>query len=140
MADWIKILLGSTALTALIGFIGRLAGWRFNPKEKVDVRKVESNIKIDQQDIHSKQIDDEIKVSQQALEWTAQFAAQLEKANAVIDKLQQELERMRALNEKIREDYGRQIDELENSLELEKRHCHEIQSELDKIKKLYNIL
>lgn len=128
--EWIKILLGSGAMSVLAVIIGRMLGWRFSPKEKVTVKKVEG-------DISSQKLDDEIKVSQQALEWTAQFAAQLEKANAVIDKLQQELEKMRALNEKMREEYGRQIDELETALETERKHCGEIREELDKLKKYY---
>ena len=137
MMEWLKILLTGGALTGLLGMIGKSIGYRFSRKEKVDVQKVESDIRIDAATIASKKLDDEIKVSQQALEWTAQFAAQLDKANLVIDKLQTEVDRMRSLNENLRENFGKQIDELENSLAQERRNCAEIKEELRKLKSKY---
>lgn len=130
MEDWMKALLTSSVTLAIVALIGKMLGWKFSPKEKADVQKTESAIRIDVATIHSKKVEDEIKVSQQALEWTAQFAAQLEKANAVIDKLQ-------AVIDKMRIDHAHAIDELEIALNKERRHCNEIKIELEKIKKLY---
>ncbi len=138
MLEMLKYILPFAGIA--LGWLGTKYDWlRLRPKEAADVKKVESDIRIDEANIQSKRIEDEIKVSQQALEWTAQFAAQLEKANKVIDKLQEEVERMRALNEKLRIDFGKQIDELEQSLDEERRHCKEIREELDRIKKQYGI-
>lgn len=131
-------------MVGIIGLIGKWLGWRFSPREKVDVQKVQSDIRIDEANINSKKLDDEIKVSQQALEWTAQFAAQLEKANNVIDKLQMELERLRTLNqqmrdnyEQMRDNYEKQMDALQSALEEERKHCKRVSEELEVIKKLY---
>lgn len=132
MTDNLKLVIGTIA-SGVMGFLASSFNWiRFKTKDKADVRKVESEIK-------SSEIEDEVKISKQALEWTVNFAVQLDKANVANDKLQVEIERLRALNEKIHADYNAQIMTLEKAVAEQKQHCTGIQYELDKLKSQYGI-
>ena len=135
--EWAQIFLGSTVIVGLIALAGKLLGWKFSPQEKADVRKVESGIRVDDAGIISRKLDDEIKISNEAKEWAGVFRAALDKANDQNDKLQRELEKLRALNDKQREDHNRKIDELEIELKEGKKYIEWLTDELVKFKKKY---
>lgn len=135
-----------TIITALGA--SSLTWWRFASKDKVDVRKVESDIRMDDANIASKRVEDDIKRLNMSLEMMAQYAVQLNKSDEMIDKLKAQIislqtviEDLRNLNHHLKNELGNKIDELETllrqaevNLEVEKKHCLEISAELNKIK------
>jgi hypothetical protein len=111
-----------SAITAALAFLGKVLGW-FAPKDKAEAKKIEAETKVDLASEANKKVDDEIKISKAALEWTVQIAGQLEKANQVIEKRQAEVERltdtianMKSEFEAIVLGFNKRIQELEEAL------------------------
>src|SRR5947199_384771 len=112
--DIVKSVLGGGLFTGIVALVGRAMGWlRFNKKDNADVSKVKSETAIDLAEVDNKKIDDEVKISKAALEWTVQLAGQLEKANLINEKRQQEIERLHAVMAKMREDFEKRMSEME---------------------------
>lgn len=141
-ADAIKVL-GGTALAGILALIGKAMGWiRFSGKDRADTQKVQSEINLDHAEVHNKKIDEEIKISKAALEWTVQLAAQLEKANLLNEKRIIEIDRLKDVIFKMREDFDKRIDavtailaEAQKALAEEKVLSMELLNELKKLRK-----
>lgn len=102
----LTIIIGSGLATGVLALLGNAMGWvRFSKKDKAEISKVESETKLDLAEVVNKKIDDEVKISKAALEWTVQLALQLEKANLVNDKRQQEIDRLHTVMNEMRLDF-----------------------------------
>lgn len=145
--DLTSVLGGGVFGAALLALIGKILGWKINPKEKIDVDKVKSDIRVDESEIESSRVTDAEKNSKMALEITALVRTQLDKANLIIDKLSMEKDTMRELVLEIkRESFKRDSEQHNRIAELEKRlntceqhlaeekkHCQEAIAQLELI-------
>lgn len=122
--------LSTTSVIAFIGgIIASILGWiRFGKKDKAEVGKLKSEVYIDLATILEKRIADEMKISDGALQWNVNFVSQLEKANAIIDKLRGENERLydtinvlkqsfEAEFQNLKDSFSKRIKQLEEDLE-----------------------
>lgn len=135
MTDTLKIILTSTG-TAIVGFLASQMNWiRFLKRDKANVKKIESEISIDNAESDSRKADTEIKISKAALEWTVQIAEQLERANDVSDKRQVEIDRLHSVINTMRTDFNKRIQELEEELDKTQEEINNERMELERLKK-----
>lgn len=131
MQDWIKILFGSGLVSGVFLVIGNSLGWiRFKKKDDAEVQSIKA-------DVQSKKVEDEIKISKAALEWTVQLAARLETANVTIEKRQIEIDRLHGVIQLMRDDFEKRMTEMEAMLTLNQE---EIDTERKKNQELLNKL
>lgn len=137
----IEILLGGGGLVAITVFFKEIIQL-FKPKGKIDVQKIQSEIRLNDAEIKEKSDEGERKVSQLALEWTANLSAQLEKAYTAQDVLRVELDRVRILlensktqNQKIHFDYAEKIEKLTVQLKEKTSECEKLLLQIKNIKK-----
>lgn len=135
-------------VTGALGLIGKKMDW-FSPRSKIDVAKVESEIRSDDSENKSRQTQDEINIARVALDITIQLRAQLEKADTMISSLRIEKDSLHKMASELRKEsmqrdreQKERIIELENKLQIseqhlnmEKKHCDEISVELTRITK-----
>ncbi len=127
--DLWKLIAGSTVLTAIIG---KAMGWlRFGKSDKANVGKVEAETAVDLATVNAKKISDEIKISEAALQWTINLSSRLEKANAMIDRKQQENDRLHDIISKIKHDFDEEVQKLKNNFN---KRIRELESEFEKSK------
>ena len=116
--EWFKILGSGTVITALAGLIAKTMGWiRFEKRDAAEVSKMNSSSQVDLADVANKKIDDEVKISKAALEWTVQLAEQLAKSNVINEKRQVEIDRLHDVMKHMREDFETRMNEMEIMLQ-----------------------
>ena len=76
-----------------------------------------SSSQVDLADVANKKIDDEVKISKAALEWTVQLAEQLAKSNVINEKRQVEIDRLHDVMKHMREDFETRMNEMEIMLQ-----------------------
>ena len=97
----IDVLLGGGVVVAIVGVIGQVLNW-WKPKEKADVRKIDSDIKVDKAEIDSKKAADDANIAKVATDFAVQARVlydkailQTEKAESLVESLKEEKEVMR---------------------------------------------
>lgn len=111
-------LLGGGLLTGIFAVIANAMGWiRFSKKDTADISKVNSETTVTLADANNKKIDDEVKISKAALEWTVQLAGQLERCNAIGEKKQAEIEAIRVLMQELRDELRLKIENMDALLD-----------------------
>lgn len=117
-------LLSAGVITGAIAFIGQQMGWlRFRKKDNAEIDKIKSEAASIEADIDSKRTDNVVKLSENALTWTVQLAAQLEKANIANEKLKTEIERHQKRINLMKEDFEKQMDVMEQMLSVTRKDC-----------------
>ena len=118
-------MLGLGGVIAILGYLAKQYNFfRLKPVERAGVKKKESEIKVDDAIISNKRIDDEVRISKAALEWTVQLASQLEKANKMSDKRQQEIDRLHEVMTGMRKDFEKRMSQMESMLEQTQRELN----------------
>lgn len=154
ITDILKSIAGGGVFAALSTILAIAMGWiRFGKKDRADIGKVQSETALDLASIAEKKISDEVKISDAALQWTVNLATRLEQANVMIDKKQQENERLHEIIDvmkrdferefqKLKEDFNARIRELENEFEKSKndliREREENREEIKRLKDQIN--
>lgn len=139
--DWNKIwpAISGSLVTACAAIIANAMGWiRFGQKDKAQVGKIKSETAIDLARISAKKIDDEIKISKAALEWTVQLSEQLERAHLLTEKRQMENDALHEMINKMRIDFDAQIQELETALEKCQQQTARDRREIEKLRQQLN--
>lgn len=146
MPQWIITILTGGGAVGLFALIGNAMGWvRFRKKDDAQVYKVHAETQVDLAEASNKKIDDEVKISKAALEWTVQLASQLEKANILNDKRQEEIDRLHELIQQMKADADKQkadfdkrmkevedvLDANQNELNVERQKNQDLLSKLN---------
>lgn len=98
LEDILKALSGWGILAALSALIVKKMDWkRFKKTDIAKEKKVVSETALDLALIAEKQISDEVKISNAALQWALNFSASSERAYAMLDKKQEEIERLHVI-------------------------------------------
>ena len=112
ISDILKVA-GGGIFTALATIIANAMGWlRFGKRDLAQVGKVKSETALDMAAISEKKISDEVKISDAALQWTVNLASRLEQANVMIDKKQQENDRLHGIIDLMKSDFEREFQKL----------------------------
>lgn len=97
----IDFFLGGGVIVALIKIVGDWLNW-WKPKEKADVRKIDSDIRVDKAEIDSKRAVDDTNIAKVATDFAVQARVlydkailQAERAELLIESLKEEKEVMR---------------------------------------------
>lgn len=114
--EWnVQSLLTGSAFTALLAIIANAMGWiRFKKKDNANVDKIKSATALDIAEVTQKRIQDEVKISDAALQWTVNLASQLEKANSMIEKKQIENDRLYGIIDTMKDDFERDFEKLKS--------------------------
>lgn len=130
--DILKILGGGGLLAAIVSVFGNMMGWvRFGKKDSAEVGKIKSETALDAATIAEKKIADEVKISDAALQWTVNLASRLEQANIMIDKKQEENDRLHGIIDIMKKDFDREFQKLKDSFN---RRIKELEGEFEKSK------
>jgi len=153
ITDILKILGGGGVLAAIVSLVGSAMGWlRFGKKDSAEIGKIQSETALDAATIAEKKIADEVRISDAALQWTVNLATRLEQANLMIDKKQEENERLHGIIDimkkdferefqKLKDNFNKRIKELENEFERSKQELiKEREENREEIKRLKNQL
>lgn len=138
----IDFLLGGGVVVALIKMVGDWLNW-WKPKEKADVRKINSDIEVDKAEIESKRIKDDANIAKVATDFAVQARAlydkailQAERAEHLVESLKEEKEIMREGINNLRIEFATitaekklKIEELERALLIAERHIAEKEKE-----------
>ena len=138
----IDFLLGGGVVVALIKMVGDWLNW-WKPKEKADVRKIDSDIRVDKAEIDSKRAMDDANIAKVATDFAVQARAlydkailQAERAELLVESLKEEKEVMREGINKLRLEFATitaekklRIEELERALNIAEKHIAEKEKE-----------
>lgn len=138
----IDVLLGSGVVVAIVGVIGQVLNW-WKPKEKADVRKIDSDIRVDKAEIDSKKAVDDANIAKVATDFAVQARVlydkailQAERAEALIESLKEEKEVMREGINNLKIEFAMiaaekkiKIEELERALHIAEKHIAEKEKE-----------
>ena len=138
MEQAILTFLAGGAGVALIKLIGDRMNW-WNPKEKADVRKTDSDIRLNEAEISSKKVEDEIGISRQSIEWASMFSSQVDKANKRIETLEAVIEDYKKEVQSLHFENAERISVIEDLLEEEKRKVRDLLIENNRLKKEYGL-
>ena len=128
--DILKIITGGGLFTLLSTIIARAMGWiRFGKADKARIGKVEAETAIRIATVAQKKISDEIKISDAALQWNLNLAAQLEKANVMNDKKQEENDRLHDIINKMKRDFDEAFQKLKKDFDT---RLKQLESEFEK--------
>lgn len=140
--NWEKIwpaIVSGTLISAVAAFVGKQMDWiRFGSRDKAKIKKIESETGIDLAEINAKKIDDEIKISKAALEWTVQLSEQLERAHLLNEKRQRENDALHEMINKMRTDFDARIQELETALDKSQQQLAKERREIEKLRQQLN--
>lgn len=132
MEDILKVLGGGGLLAAIVSVIGNMMGWiRFGKKDSAEIGKIQSEIALNAATVAEKKIADEIKISETAIEWAKTFSSSLEQANIMIDKKQEENDRLHGIIDVMKKDFEREVRELTESFN---KRIKELEGEFEKSK------
>ena len=138
----IDVLLGSGVVVAMIKIVGDWLNW-WKPKEKADVRKIDSDIMVDKAEIDSKRALDDANIAKVATDFAVQARVlydkailQAERAELLIESLKQEKEVMREGINNLKLEFiistaekKVRIEQLEQRLDIAERHIAEKERE-----------
>ena len=138
----IDFLLGGGVVVAIVGVVGQVLNW-WKPKEKADVRKIDSDIMVDKAEIDSKRALDDANIAKVATDFAVQARVlydkailQAERAEALIESLKEEKEVMREGINNLKIEYAiiaaekkLRIEELERALHIAEKHIAEKEKE-----------
>ena len=138
----IDFLLGGGVVVALIKMVGDWLNW-WKPKEKADVRKIDSDIMVDKAEIDSKRALDDANIAKVATDFAVQARVlydkailQAERAELLIESLKEEKEVMREGINNLRIEFAMiaaekklKIEELERALHIAEKHIAEKEKE-----------
>ena len=138
----IDLLLGGGSVVAIVGVIGQVLNW-WKPKEKADVRKIDSDIRVDKAEIDSKKAVDDANIAKVATDFAVQARVlydkailQAERAELLVESLKEEKEVMREGINNLRLEFATitaekklKIEELEKALNIAERHIAEKEKE-----------
>lgn len=138
----IDFFLGGGVIVALIKIVGDWLNW-WKPKEKADVRKIDSDIQVDRAEIDSKRAVDDANIAKVATDFAVQARVlydkailQTERAEHLVESLKQEKEIMREGINNLRIEFAiitaekkLKIEELERALLIAERHIAEKEKE-----------
>lgn len=120
-----QALLSGGFITALTAIIAKKMDWvRFGRKDRAEVQKIEAETLAK---INAKRIEDEVKISANALEWSAKIWAQLEKANNEIDRLYNIISRMRDEMQKLEDE----LDETRSALNKDRQELENLRNRIN---------
>lgn len=90
LQDWFKII-GISGGAAIVGFFAKQYNWlRQRPKVAIDVEKVKSDIRIDEQKIKTDQVEVANSIVKTASDFTSQVMAQLDKTEKKVEAAQKD--------------------------------------------------
>ena len=149
----IDVLLGSGVVVAIVGVIGQVLNW-WKPKEKADVRKIDSDIMVDKAEIDSKRALDDANIAKVATDFAVQARVlydkailQAERAEVLVESLKEEKEVMRQGINNLRLEFAMiaaekklKIEELERALNIAEKHIAEKEKECIALIESNNIL
>lgn len=130
--DIVKMLISGGIFTAIAAIFANLMGWlRFSKNDKAQVNKIEAEAALDRATITEKKISDEVKISDAALQWTINCFSRLEQANLMIDKKQEENDRLHGIIDVMKQDFERDIKKIKEDFD---GRIKQIEKEFEKSK------
>lgn len=149
----IDVLLGGGVAVALIKIIGDWLNW-WKPKEKADVRKIDSDIMVDRAEIDSKRALDDANIAKIATDFAVQARVlydkailQAERAELLVESLKEEKQVMREGINNLKLEFAAntsekklRIEQLERALDIAERHIAEKEKECMALVESNNIL
>lgn len=131
--DILKMITGGGFITLIVSIVANAMGWiRFGKTDKAKIIKMNAEAEIDFATVTQKQISDEVKISNAALQWTVNLASQLEKANFMIDRKQDENDRLHTIIDNMKKDFEEAFDKLKDDFN---NRIRQLESEFEKSKK-----
>lgn len=131
--DIVQVVGGGSVLSLILTFFANAMGWiRFGKKDKAEVGKLESEIALNAATVSEKKNEENLKLADTLLQWTVNLSTRLEQAFAMLDRKQEEIDRLHGqintMNkdferelEKIKEEYDERVKLLEKEFEKSRR-------------------